>query len=79
MFLFELLIAFFVLSFFAVPRRRPWAVEAAKDEENRPFRREQDNTQKPARLKEFDILLNMYENDREILGAAPDGGRRKPW
>ena len=46
----------------------------AKGELDRPFPQEQELTEKSARLKELDILLNMDEKDHEILDGEPDEG-----
>ena len=49
-------------------------MEAAKSEVDRPFKQEQEYTEKSSRLKELNILLNMDKKDREIFDAEPDEG-----
>ena len=49
-------------------------LEEAKAEVDRPFPQAQEYTEKTARLKELDILLNMDEKDSVILDAEPDEG-----
>jgi hypothetical protein len=49
-------------------------LESAKGEIDRPFPREQEYSDKSARLKELNILLNLNEKDHEILDAEPDEG-----
>jgi hypothetical protein len=49
-------------------------LEAAKGEVDRPFPQEQEYTEKSARLKELNILLNMEQKDYEILDMEPDEG-----
>lgn len=53
-------------------------LEAAKGEVDRPFPQEQEYTEKAARLKELNILLNMDEKNHEILDAEPDEGDMEP-
>jgi hypothetical protein len=53
-------------------------LEAAQGEVDRPFPQEQEYTEKAARLKELNILLNMDEKDHEILDAEPDEGDMEP-
>ncbi|MDR1558995.1 MAG: DEAD/DEAH box helicase family protein [Clostridiales bacterium] len=49
-------------------------MESAKSEVNSPFPQEQEYTEKSARLKEVNILLNMDQKDHEILDVEPDEG-----
>jgi hypothetical protein len=49
-------------------------MEAAKGEVERPFPQEQEYTEKSARLKELNILLNMDQKGHEILDMEPDEG-----
>jgi hypothetical protein len=49
-------------------------MEAAKSEVDRPFKQEQEYTEKSSRLKELNILLNMDKKDNEIFDAEPDEG-----
>jgi hypothetical protein len=51
---------------------------AAKSEVDRPFPQEQEYTDKSARLKALNILLNMDEKDHEILDTEPDEGDMEP-
>ena len=53
-------------------------LEAAKGEVDRPFPQEQEYTDKSARLKELNILLNMDQKDHEILDMEPDEGDMEP-
>jgi hypothetical protein len=53
-------------------------LEAAKGEVDRPFPQEHEYTEKAARLKELNILLNMDEKNHEILDAEPDEGDMEP-
>lgn len=53
-------------------------LEAAKGEVDRPFPQEQEYTEKAARLKELNILLNMDKKDHEILDTEPDEGDMEP-
>ena len=39
---------------------------------NAPFAKEEELAQKNARLKEFNILLNMDQKDRSILDDEPE-------
>ena len=47
-------------------------LENAKTELAAPFSREAELTEKTARLKELNILLNMDEKDRSLVDAEPD-------
>ncbi len=47
-------------------------MEAAKNEIDRPFKQEQEYTEKAARLKEVNILLNMDKKENEIFDGEPD-------
>jgi hypothetical protein len=53
-------------------------MEAAKGEVDRPFPQEAEYTEKSARLKELNILLNMDEKDKELLNFEPDEGDVEP-
>ena len=53
-------------------------MEAAKGEVDRPFPQEQEYTEKSARLKELNILLNMDEKDNAILDYAPGEDDMEP-
>lgn len=53
-------------------------LENAKAELAAPFSRETELTEKTARLKELNILLNMDEKDRSIVDAEPDEPAEKP-
>jgi hypothetical protein len=53
-------------------------LEAAKGEVDRPFPQEQEYSDKSARLKELNILLNMDQKDHEILDMEPDDGDVEP-
>jgi N12 class adenine-specific DNA methylase/adenine-specific DNA methylase len=53
-------------------------LQTAKGEVDRPFPQEQEYTEKAARLKELNILLNMDEKDHEILDTEPDEGDMEP-
>jgi hypothetical protein len=53
-------------------------LEAAKGEVDRAFPQEQEYSDKSARLKELNILLNMDEKDHEILDMEPDEGDIEP-
>jgi dynactin complex subunit len=53
-------------------------LEAAKGEQDRPFAQEQEYSEKSARLKEVNVLLNMDEKDHELLDAEPDEGDPAP-
>lgn len=46
----------------------------ARTEMEAPFAKEAELTQKSARLKELNILLNMDQKDRELLDGEPDEG-----
>lgn len=46
----------------------------AHSEMEAPFAKEDELTQKLARLKELNILLNMDQKDRELLDSEPDEG-----
>ena len=43
-----------------------------------PFAREDELTEKTARLKELNILLNMDEKDKTLIDEAPDEGEEPP-
>jgi hypothetical protein len=49
-------------------------METAKEEVNVPFSREQELTDKSARLAQLTIELKLDKNDHEILDEAPDEG-----
>jgi hypothetical protein len=49
-------------------------LETAKGEQDRPFVQEQEYSEKSARLKEVNIMLNMDQKDHELLDAEPDEG-----
>ena len=53
-------------------------LENAKAEMDAPFSREAELTEKTARLKELNILLNMDEKDRSLVDAEPDEPAEKP-
>ncbi len=53
-------------------------LENAKTELAAPFSREAELTEKTARLKELNILLNMDEKDRSLVDAEPDELAEKP-
>ena len=53
-------------------------LENAKTELAAPFSREAELTEKTARLKELNILLNMDEKDRSLVDAEPDESAEKP-
>ena len=53
-------------------------LETAKGETDRSFPQEQEYTEKSARLKELNILLNMDEKDHEILDTEPDENDVEP-
>jgi N12 class adenine-specific DNA methylase len=53
-------------------------LENAKTELAAPFSREAELTEKTARLKELNILLNMDEKDRSLVDAEPDEPAEKP-
>jgi uncharacterized membrane-anchored protein YhcB (DUF1043 family) len=59
-------------------------LETAKSEMETPFAREQELTDKTAKLAELTIALKLNEKDHEILDGAPDEGdteqdeRKKP-
>ncbi len=53
-------------------------LENAKTELATPFSREAELTEKTARLKELNILLNMDEKDRSLVDAEPDEPAEKP-
>ncbi len=53
-------------------------LENAKAELAAPFSREAELTEKTARLKELNILLNMDEKDRSIVDAEPEAKEEKP-
>lgn len=52
--------------------------ENARAEMDTPFSKESELTEKTARLKELNILLNMDQKDRELLDSSPDEGDREP-
>ena len=47
-------------------------LESAKAEMETPFAKEAELTEKSARLKELNILLNMDQKDKALLGEAPE-------
>lgn len=47
-------------------------LENAKTELAAPFARETELTEKTARLKELNILLNMDEKDKSLIDDTPD-------
>lgn len=49
-------------------------LENARAEMEAPFAKEPELTQKTARLKELNILLNMDQKDRSVLDGEPDEG-----
>ena len=49
-------------------------LENARTELATPFAREDELTEKTARLKELNILLNMDEKDKTLIDEAPDEG-----
>ena len=53
-------------------------LETAKDEVDRPFPQEQEYTDKSARLKELNVLLNMDQKDHELLDMEPDDSYVEP-
>lgn len=53
-------------------------LENARVEMEAPFTKEAELTDKTARLKELNILLNMDEKDSTILDFAPDEGDMEP-
>ena len=53
-------------------------LETAKSEVDRPFPQEQEYTEKAARLKELNILLNMDEKNHEILDSEPEESDMEP-
>ena len=53
-------------------------LENAKTELAAPFSREAELTEKTARLKELNILLNMDEKDRSLVDTEPDEPAEKP-
>ena len=53
-------------------------LENAKVELAAPFSREAELTEKTARLKELNILLNMNEKDRSLVDSEPEAGEVKP-
>lgn len=52
--------------------------ENARTELATPFAREEELTEKTARLKELNILLNMDEKDKTLIDEAPDEGEEPP-
>ena len=53
-------------------------LENARTEMETPFSREAEITEKTARLKELNILLNLDEKDRSLVDAEPDEPVEKP-
>lgn len=53
-------------------------LENARTELATPFAREEELTEKTARLKELNILLNMDEKDKTLIDEAPDEGEEPP-
>ena len=53
-------------------------LENARTELATPFAREEELTEKAARLKELNILLNMDEKDKTLIDEAPDEGEEPP-
>lgn len=53
-------------------------LENARTELTTPFAREDELTEKTARLKELNILLNMDEKDETLIDEAPDEGEEPP-
>ena len=53
-------------------------LENARTELATPFAREDELTEKTARLKELNILLNMDEKDKTLIADAPDEGEEPP-
>ena len=53
-------------------------LENARTELATPFAREDELTEKTARLKELNILLNMDEKDKTLIDEAPDEGEEPP-
>ena len=53
-------------------------LETAKGEQGRIFPQEKEFSEKSARLKEVNILLNMDQKDHEILDSEPDEGDLPP-
>ena len=53
-------------------------LENARTELAAPFAREEELTEKTARLKELNILLNMDEKDKTLIDEAPDEGEEPP-
>ena len=51
---------------------------AAKEEVSRPFPQEAEYTEKSARLRELNILLNMDERDPIVFDCEPDAGDTVP-
>ena len=47
-------------------------LENAKAEMNTPFAKEDELSEKTARLKELNILLNMDQKDRALIDEAPE-------
>lgn len=53
-------------------------LENARTELTTPFAREEELTEKTARLKELNILLNMDEKDKTLIDESPDEGEEPP-
>ena len=53
-------------------------LENARTELATPFAREEELTEKAARLKELNILLNMDEKGKTLIDEAPDEGEEPP-
>ena len=53
-------------------------LENARTELATPFSREEELTEKTARLKELNILLNMDEKDKTLIDETPDEGEEPP-
>lgn len=53
-------------------------LENVRTEMEAPFAKEQELTQKTARLKELNILLNMDQKDKTLIDSAPGEGDEPP-
>ena len=53
-------------------------LENARAELATPFAREEELAEKTKRLKELNILLNMDQKDKTLIGSAPDEGEEPP-
>lgn len=53
-------------------------LENARAEMETPFAREEELAEKSARLKELDILLNLDQKDKALIGDAPDEDMPEP-